>query len=121
VKFSVILLFTGNVLFNATANILMKIGMKRTEYFDLVTLQGIVKGFVLNGALIGGVVAYVVSLGFYMFAIKNVKLSIAYPMSVSCAMALVTALSSVLLKESISIRQMIGGVVILAGIFIIAG
>jgi multidrug transporter EmrE-like cation transporter len=120
-KFSIVLLFAGNVLFNAAANLLMKTGMKRAGHFDLASLQGVINGLFLNGALIGGGIAYVISLGFYMFAIKNVKLSVAYPVSVSCAMALVTALSSVLLKESISIRQMIGGVVILAGIFILAG
>lgn len=118
-KFSVILLFMGNALFNAAANLLMKTGMKRAEYFDLATLQGIIKGLFLNGMLIGGGAMYVVSLGFYMFAIKNVKLSIAYPVSVSCAMILVTALSSVLLKEEISARQIAGGAVILMGIFIL--
>jgi multidrug transporter EmrE-like cation transporter len=119
-KFPVVLLFAGNVLFNAAANLLMKTGMKRAGYFDLATLQGIIKGLFLNSALIGGGAAYAVSLGFYMFAIKNVKLSVAYPVSVSCAMVLVTALSSVLLKEGISARQIAGGVVIVTGIFILA-
>jgi multidrug transporter EmrE-like cation transporter len=112
---------TGNVLFNAAANILMKAGMKRAGNFDLATLQGAIKGLFLNSALIGGGTAYVISLGFYMFAIRNMKLSVVYPISVSCAMALVTVLSGILLKESISARQITGGVVILMGIFILAG
>jgi multidrug transporter EmrE-like cation transporter len=119
-KFSIVLLFAGNVLFNVVANLLIKTGMKRAGYFDLATLQGIIKGLFLNGMLIGGGVMHVISLVFYMFAIKNVKLSIAYPVSVSCAMVLMTVLSNALLKESISIRQIVGGVVILMGIFILA-
>jgi multidrug transporter EmrE-like cation transporter len=113
-----ILLFTGNIAFNAAANLLMKIGMRRAVEFDLTTFSGLVKGFLLNWVLIGGVFAYVVSLGFYLFAIKDAKLSIAYPLSVSCAIVLVTVLSSLLLKESISVTQFVGGVVTLVGIFI---
>jgi multidrug transporter EmrE-like cation transporter len=118
-RISTVLLFTGNVLFNAAANLLMKVGMKQAGNFDLATLQGIVKGLLQNCILIGGAFAYVASLGFYMFAIRHVKLSIAYPVSVSCAIVLVTVLSSVLLKESVSASQIIGGAVILIGIFIL--
>ena len=118
-KFSVILLFSGNVVFNASANLLMKVGMKRAGDFDLATIQGIIKGLLLNYVLIGGVLAYVASLGFYMFAIKDVNLSIGYPVSVSCAIMLVTVLSSVLLKENISVSQIIGGIIILIGIFVL--
>jgi multidrug transporter EmrE-like cation transporter len=119
VKFSVVLLFAGNVLFNVAANLLMKIGMKRAGCFNLAAIQDLIKGLFLNCALIGGGTADVISLGFYMFAIKDVKLSVAYPVSVSCSMALVTVLSSVLLKESVSARQIAGVVIILMGIFIL--
>ena len=116
---SVILLFTGNVAFNAAANLLMKFGMNRASGYDLTTAQGIFRGLLLNYILIAGMFSYVASLGFYMFAIKNVKLSIAYPVSVSCAVVLVTILSAVLLKENISPTQIIGGIVVLVGIFIL--
>ncbi len=114
-----VLLFAGNVAFNAAANLLMKIGTQRLEGISLATFDGIVKGLLTNWALIGGCLSYVISLGFYTFAIKNVKLSIGYPISVSCAMVLVTILSALMLKEPISITQLIGGAVILIGIFIL--
>ena len=118
-KLSIVMMFVGNVLFNAAANLLMKVGMKNAQSFDLKTFSGIVKGLLLNYSLLCGVVAYVISMVFYMFAIKDAKLSVAYPISVSCALILVTMLSGVLLKESISTNQIIGGIVILFGIFIL--
>jgi multidrug transporter EmrE-like cation transporter len=118
-KFSIILLFAGNVVFNATANLLMKVGMRRAGEFELATLKGLAAGILLNPLLIGGMAAYVTSLGFFMFAIKNVKLSIAYPVAVSCAIILVTFLSGILLKEDISITQVAGSVIILIGIFVL--
>ena len=118
-KLITILLFCGNIAFNAAANLMMKVGMEKTSNLDLSTISGLVKGFLMNWVLIGCVFAYVASLGFYMFAIKNVKLSIGYPISVSCAIVLVTLLSAFLLKESVSVTQLIGCVIILVGIFVL--
>jgi multidrug transporter EmrE-like cation transporter len=119
-KLMTIAFFAGNITFNAVANLMMKLGMKGAHKFDLATFSGMVKGFLTNWVLIGGCAAYVASLGFYLCAIKDVKLSIGYPLSVSLAIILVTVLSNVLLKESISAHQLVGGAVILVGIFIMA-
>lgn len=113
-----VLLLLGNISFNAAANVLMKIGMKRTDGINLATLNGIVHGILLNPVLIAGVVSYVASLGFYIFALKKLNLSIAYPISVSSAIILVTVISSLLLKESISLNNIIGTVIIMIGIFV---
>jgi multidrug transporter EmrE-like cation transporter len=118
-KFSIVIMFAGNVAFNVAANLLMKVGMQRAGAYDLATIHGVFRGLLLNHILMGGVLAYAASLGFYLFAIKNVNLNIAYPVSVSCAMVLVTIMSSVLLHESISAHQLIGGAVVLIGIFIL--
>ena len=118
-KFVTTVLFAGNILFNGTANILMKIGMKHASKYNFATFDGLVKGLLQNWILTVGMLAYVVSLGFYLFAIKNVKLSIGYPLSVSCAIILVTILSNVLLKECISFTQLTGGAIILIGIFVL--
>lgn len=115
----VILLLVGNVSFNAAANLLMKIGMKRTEGVNLASVNGAIHGLVLNPALITGVFSYAISLGFYIFALKKLNLSIAYPVSVSAAIVLVTIASSIWLGESISANHIIGSIIIMFGIFIL--
>ena len=120
----IILLLLGNVVFNSAGNILMKVGMGRTEVLaddgePLTGLQGIIHGFVLNPALIFGAFSYVASLAFYMFLLRKLDLSIAYPISVSCAIIIVTLVSGFALNEQISITQIIGMVIIMFGLFIL--
>jgi multidrug transporter EmrE-like cation transporter len=105
--------------FNSAANLLLKFGMKKTGNFDLSSISGIIHGLILNPMIIGGAASYVISMLFYMFAIKRINLSIGYPISVSLAIITVTILSSLFLKETISLNQIFGSVVILLGIFIL--
>jgi multidrug transporter EmrE-like cation transporter len=114
-----ILMFSGNIAFNAIANILMKIGVRNLHEPGIMSVSGLISDSLSNWKIIAGVFSYTLSLGFYMLAIRNVKLSVAYPLSVNCTIVVVTALSALLLKESISIRQLTGGGVILVGLFLL--
>jgi multidrug transporter EmrE-like cation transporter len=93
--------------------------MERFSKLEATSVLDSLKGLIFSWELIVGALAYVASLGFYLFAIKDVKLSIGYPISVSCAIVLVTILSSALLKESISVTQLVGTAIILFGIFVL--
>ncbi|MDR2612833.1 MAG: EamA family transporter [Deltaproteobacteria bacterium] len=115
-----VILFSGNIAFNALANLLMKVGMRHAPDPSSAGVPVLLRALLSDWRLIAGVLAYAASLGFYMFAIRDVKLSVAYPLSVSCAIVLVTALSALLLRESVSARQLAGGAVILAGILLLA-
>jgi multidrug transporter EmrE-like cation transporter len=115
----IVLLFLGNVICNAAGNLLMKIGMKKTAGVHLAGVNGMLRGLLLNPALIAGVFSYMASLGFYIFILKKVNLSLAYPVSVSSAIIVVTVMSGLMLKENISLTHIIGMVIIFAGIFVI--
>jgi len=115
----IILFFFGNIIFNSVGNVLMKVGMKKINDINFLSISGIINGVILNPALIAGIFSYIISLAFYIFVLKKIDLSIAYPISVSCAIVLVTVISSLLLKETISINQIIGGVIIIFGIFVL--
>ena len=115
----IVLLLAGNILFNSAGNILMKVGMERTQGKDLSGISGIFNNLVLNPALVIGAFAYVGSLAFYIFTLRKLDLSIAYPIAVSCAAIVVTVASGLLLKENISITQIIGMAIIMLGIFVL--
>ena len=114
-----ILLLIGNIMFNATANVLMKIGIKKTDNINFANADGIIHGLIFNPALVGGVFCYVASLRFYIFTLKKLDLSTAYPISVSSAIIVVMIASSLLFKESISLYKIIGVIIIMFGIFLL--
>ena len=115
----IILFFLGNIVFNSTGNVLMKTGMNKTDGINLHGISGIINGIIFNPALMTGIFSYVASLAFYILVLKEIDLSIAYPISVSCTIIVVTVVSSFLLKETISINQIIGGAIIALGIFVL--
>jgi multidrug transporter EmrE-like cation transporter len=115
----IILFFIGNVVFNSTGNVLIKVGIRKTDNLNLHSFSGIINGLIFNPALLIGIFSYMTSLVFYIFVLKEIDLSTAYPISVSCAIVLVTIVSNFLLNETISINQVIGGAFILFGIFIL--
>ena len=115
----IILFFLGNIVFNSTGNVLMKAGVRKTDGINPHGIGGLINGIIFNPALITGIFSYVASLAFYIFVLKEIDLSIAYPISVSCTIVVVTVISSFLLKETISINQIIGGAIIIFGIFIL--
>ena len=114
-----ILLLIGNVTFSTTANMLIKMGMKKNEGLSIAGIDGIINAFILNPAIIVGVLAYFISLSCYVILLKNVDLSVVFPITVSCAMISVTIVSGLVLKEDISTNHIIGGVIIMIGIFVL--
>jgi multidrug transporter EmrE-like cation transporter len=112
--------FACSVVLNCTGNLLIKIGMKRVGDIALGNIGGLMKSVILNPALIGGTVSYIVSLGFYMIMLRRVNLSVAYPLYVGCQLIVLTILSVVVLKESVTTIHIIGGAVILLGIALIS-
>jgi multidrug transporter EmrE-like cation transporter len=115
----IVLLFAGNVAFNAVGNIMMKQGMNTVKNIPLNTFRAIVFNLILNPLLIMGAFSYILSLVFYIFVLQKVNLNIAYPIIVACTAILVNITAQITLQESISMSQIAGYAVIICGIYLI--
>jgi small multidrug resistance pump len=112
---------------NASANLLMKIGMKSVAQ-DGGVLRGGVFGaikLVLSSApLVIGLTCFALNAAFYMYALqsKTLKISVAYPIMVGGGFALIAVVAHVhpALLERLTAIQMVGVALILTGIILIA-
>jgi len=119
VNLKIVLLFAGNVAFNAVGNIMMKRGMNTIKDVPLNTFKVILSNLILNPLLIIGAGCYVLSLVFYIFVLQKVSLNIAYPVVVACTAILVNIAAQFMLHENITWNQITGCAVIIGGIYLI--
>ncbi len=105
---------------NASANILLKIGMNRAGSFSFTDISGIFTEVVLNPFIIGGVFCFVLALGAYTYVLSKINLSIAYPIMTSVGYMIVILASWLFLKENISGVQFAGFCLIIGGVWLVA-
>jgi multidrug transporter EmrE-like cation transporter len=121
VNLKIVLLFVGNVVFNAAGNIMMKRGMNAVKDVPLNRFNAILSNLILNPLLIISAGCYVLSLIFYIFVLQKVSLNIAYPVVVACTAILVNIAAQFILHESITLSQIAGCAAIISGIYLIVG
>ena len=83
---------------NATANLLMKIGMQSAQASGGILKTGVVaavKTVVTSLPLVVGLVCFALNAAFYMYALqsKALKISVAYPIMVGGGYALITVVA----------------------------
>jgi small multidrug resistance pump len=112
---------------NATANLLMKGGMKSVAETGGVLKDGLVAGVgtILSSAtLMIGLICFALNAGFYMYALqsKALKISIAYPIMVGGGYALIAIIARLhpALAERLTLGQACGVAFVLIGIILIA-
>ena len=112
---------------NATANLLMKIGMKSVQQSGGILRDGVaaaVKTVITDATLMAGLICFAVNALFYMYALqsKALKISIAYPIMVGGGFALIAVIARLhpLLSERLTWGQMAGVLLVLVGIVVIA-
>ena len=122
-----IIALTIALLLNATANLLMKIGMKTVAASGGVLRDGMtaaVKTVVTSTPLAIGLGCFVLNAVFYMYALqsKALKINIAYPIMVGGGYALIAVVARVhpSLGEKLTWGQGIGVALVLLGIILIA-
>ena len=108
------------VLLNATANILMKVGMTRTGGLDGLSVSEILLKMLSNYLLWAGCVSFALALVAYSYVLSKVNLSVAYPVMTSLGYIIVVLSSVFFLKESLSPVQITGVIVIIAGVWMVA-
>ena len=115
-RFSVIFVFIIAVIFNATANILIKsssLGDKNSQSGSIATL--------INPYFIAGLASFGFALLGYRFVLgKGLKLSLAYPVFTSSGFIIVLIASAVFFKERLSVLQWVGIGFIILGVWLTA-
>ena len=108
---------------NATANLMMKFGVKRFGASG-VTLEhgpGAVGGALLtNWVLMVGLFCFAVNVAFYTYALSGIKISVAYPIMVSGGFVIIALIAWKYLGETLSTAQWAGVAMILVGVYLVA-
>ena len=105
------------------ANLLLRVGIVAAGGFSFGGLAETVRGLValfMEPRFLLGFVLYFAAAVVWFRVVATERLSVAYPLLVSCTFTLVTAGAVVALGESLTRRQVLGLVVILAGIALIS-
>ncbi|WP_437299184.1 DMT family transporter [Sorangium sp. So ce426] len=108
------------LVFNATANILMKLASRRVTSMEGLSLVEKGLALVKNYHLVLGLVLFASNILFYVLALKRINLSIAYPIMTSGGFLLISVFSVYFLHETLTALQIGGIVLIAAGIALLA-
>ncbi len=104
---------------NATANVLIRLGMKDLT-LSLARPADTLRGILLNPPVMGGIVLFALNVLAYAYALSRLRLSVAYPVMTSLGLVIVMVLSWVLMGERITPLQLVGTGLILVGVVLVA-
>ncbi len=111
------------LLLNATANLMMKFGVRR---FSGTTLNvqddpaGAAGTILSNWVLILGLVFFASNAVLYTFALARIPISVAYPIMVSGGFVIIALVAWRYLGETLTPAQWVGIVMILVGVYLVA-
>ncbi len=107
------------IVFNAGANILMKVAMTRIGTLEDLGFGSYVKGMLSSGWLWSGLASFALALVCYTYVLSRLNLSVAYPVFTSVGFAIVILVSALMLNETITWWQVVGFVLIIAGVWLV--
>ena len=103
---------------NATANVLIRWGMKDLELTLSQPVQTI-KSIVLNVRVMAGIALFACNVLAYAFALSKIRLGVAYPVMTSLGLVIVMLLSWQLMGERVTSLQLAGTGMILCGVVLV--
>ncbi len=107
------------IIFNAAANILIRMGMRNADFQQFSISQYI--SFIFgNFYLLSGVASFGLALAAYSYVLSKMNLSIAYPIMTSVGFVIVVLFSTLFLSEKLVALQILGIALIIAGVWLIA-
>lgn len=111
----------GALILNATANLLMKFGIRRMGEGLLAdgVLQ-VVPKILGNYVLMIGLFCFAANVFLYMYALQRFQISVAYPIMVTSGFAIIVVVSGLYLQERLTFIQWLGVALILVGVFLVA-
>lgn len=104
---------------NATANVLIRWGMKDLE-LSLAQPIATIKSILLNGRVMAGIVLFALNVLAYAFALSKIRVGIAYPIMTSLGLVIVLGLAWQLMGERVTLVQLGGVVLILGGVYMVS-
>ena len=104
---------------NATANVLIRWGMKDLELSLSQPVQTL-KAILLNGRVMAGIVLFAMNVLAYAFALSKIRVGIAYPIMTSVGLVIVMVLAWQLMGERVNMMQIGGTALILGGVVMVA-
>ena len=107
------------LLANASANVLIKSGMRRLELEGLGRVM-VARQILTNGAVLGGIILFGLNVLSYAYVLNKIPLSQAYPIMTSVGFLIVVSASVYFFGETLDIYQILGLVLILGGVILIA-
>ena len=114
------------LLLNATANLMIKFGMRGMEA-DLAGaglmdggVMGVIQLVLRNWILLVGLGCFAANVVFYAYALQKMPISVAYPVMVTCGFAIIVIVAGFILHERLSLMQWVGVAAILIGVTLVA-
>ena len=111
---------------NATANLLIKFGMRGMDV-DLAGgspmdggIMGLVKLLLRHWEVLAGLACFACNILFYAYALQKLPISVAYPIMVTTGFAIIVAVAGWKLHERLTVLQWVGVVTILIGVVLVA-
>ena len=111
------LVIVSSILCSALAQIMLKLGMGKVT-IDSITLENLLRLF-LNPFIIAGLILYVTAMLIWLYVLKNVEVSYAYPFT-ALGFIVVMAISYFFLAEQVTLLRVAGIILIIGGIFLIS-
>lgn len=112
----------GALVLNATANLMMKFGMERFKAAGITPDQGkvaVAMALLTNWVLLVGLCLFAANVVLYTFALKELAISIAYPIMVTLGFAIIVTVAGIYLNERLSGLQWAGVALILVGVWLV--
>lgn len=117
----VYLLILLGVLLNTSAQLLLKAGMAQIGHFEFSAANVLPIGLkvMANPPILGGLFAYVFSVGVWLLVLSRVQVSFAYPM-LSIGYVVNAIAAYYFFGEDLSAMRIAGVLVIMAGVYMIS-
>jgi small multidrug resistance pump len=108
------------IVFNAGANILLKLGMKDAGSIAKLGIGKMIALAVTNVWVWLGLASFGIAFILYSIVLSRMKLSIAYPIMTSCGYVIVVVAAMFLFAEEASLLKFAGIGLIAAGIWVVS-
>lgn len=108
-----------SVTLSAIAQMFLKIGVSSVEHVTTDSVLTRVVAYLLSTQVLLGLVLYAVGAVIWLFALKQIDLSMAYPF-VGMSFILVFFLGVMVLGEPFQINRLVGSLIIIAGLLVIS-
>lgn len=105
------------IIFNATANILIKVAMRKVETGGSLIQTGMSMAF--QPMLILGILCFVIALGGYSFALTRIDLSVGYPAMTCLGLIIVAAYATVAFREPLTLTKITGFILVFVGVTLV--